>query len=602
VRAWGTIAELSAAVYEPLLRSAERINAVLGLDSVDALTWAAATPETASIRVYAMTDGPASVAKGEEAARVLRDLPRDRNAGEFAEKGRAQLLAAAGRGRLAIIPVGGDFPPFGCEVIEVSGTRRDAVLFRERLGSGPSLTERVHVFRAGPDDEHIAAVRADLSTLEAEHSGDQRRKPEDNAVRDPLRAYQRRAVEAWIDADRRGIASLATGTGKTITAQVAAEELASEVRGLVTVVIAPLTHLVDQWVENFRERGMRAIACHSSTAAWGPKASQEIDLVRAGVRPRATLVATYDTFILEAFGTLVEDLAPEHFLFVADEAHHLGSVAYHGRLPDNAGYRLGLTATPRRWGDEVGTERLREYFGRIIAEYTIADAIADGVLAPYRYELHGFELGQDDLSAFSEASRTYADLLVSGRSDRDMAAIERARTRRADVLDTAPGKIEVARTVLRRSRPDRTIIYCAGREQLDAALTLCWGEGYGAQPFTGEEPGGKRRDVLRRFAEGDVPILAAIRCLDEGVDVPSAREAYLLKSSGNPAQYVQRRGRLLRPDPGKEYAVVRDVVPTNGDSDVVTVEWERVREFADAAMNADEAVAQFESITGGVAQ
>ncbi len=100
------------------------------------------------------------------------------------------------------------------------------------------------------------------------------------------------------------------------------------------------------------------------------------------------------------------------------------------------------------------------------------------------------------------------------------------------------------------------------------------------------------------FATGKKQVLVAIRCLDEGVDFPEARRAFILASSTNPRQFVQRRGRILRRAPGKTIAEIHDFVvepPVSATDDARILEtmrrlfrreMERVVEFAETASNA----------------
>jgi superfamily II DNA or RNA helicase len=117
-----------------------------------------------------------------------------------------------------------------------------------------------------------------------------------------------------------------------------------------------------------------------------------------------------------------------------------------------------------------------------------------------------------------------------------------------------------------------------------------------AAPYTADTKRPERQHLLRQFATGtQLQLLLSMKCLDEGVDVPAARTAYLLASSSNPRQFIQRRGRVLRKAPGKERADIVDfiVVPPAGTSDLqheterrmVARELARVTEFARLADN-----------------
>ena len=404
-----------------------------------------------------------------------------------------------------------------------------------------------------------------------------------------LRPYQEDAVRSWVAAGGRGIMALATGTGKTFTAVAAVEQaLRGRERGLVVAVLAPQVHLVDQWTRELRWLPGRTTACHTSTERWRGAAETDVALVRAGQRQLAVLAATHDTAALPAFRSLLASVPAEQLMLVVDEAHHFTSRGTSG-LPDHPTLRLGLTATPPGPATEGG-QALLAHLGPIVADYGISDAIRDGHLCPYRYRTHPVALTADELGRFREVSQELGRMLARSARERDRGRLEELLKARSTIVDEATGKLDKLGRLLDRRSPDRTIVYCSGRPQLEAVLSLCWDRGIGAHPFTGEEPAGQRRSILDRFAAGRIPALIAIRCLDEGVDVPAAREAYLLRSSTNPAQAVQRRGRLLRPHPGKELATIHDLVISTTDPELRELESQRVRTFARDAVDGDRAL------------
>ena len=132
--------------------------------------------------------------------------------------------------------------------------------------------------------------------------------------------------------------------------------------------------------------------------------------------------------------------------------------------------------------------------------------------------------------------------------------------------------------------------------------------GLKAHPFTSEEDIGTRNSIRERFASGDLQALVAIRCLDEGVDIPATKTAFILASSTNPRQFIQRRGRVLRLSPAteKKYATIYDfivILPQHlsyGDFKIERMllkkELARVNEFADLAKNKHEANAELQEL------
>lgn len=122
-------------------------------------------------------------------------------------------------------------------------------------------------------------------------------------------------------------------------------------------------------------------------------------------------------------------------------------------------------------------------------------------------------------------------------------------------------------------------MYCSDASELDAAsgsplekqleqivAGLCLPPiSVSAAPYTYKVSPGARAQLERQFAEGIIDTLVAIRCLDEGVDIPSMQTAVIAASTTNPRQFIQRRGRVLRRSPGKTHATIYDLVVTPGD-------------------------------------
>lgn len=408
--------------------------------------------------------------------------------------------------------------------------------------------------------------------------------------------YQRTAIEDWWLHEHSGILAMATGTGKTITALAAARDVLLDRGGpLALVILAPYIHLVDQWCDELRRWGVRPIACYESTATWHQRASASLGLLQIGARDLVVLVATHATATLPPFKDIVRGIDGSSLMVVADEAHRLGSEALASALPPNAHYRMGLSATPERHDDVVGTEKLLAYFGSVVFEFGIGDAIREGRLTPYEYHPELVRLEQDELEDYEAVAKEIGRELAKPATERDPARLTTILNRRSSVLNSARGKLAALRKDVERSRPSRALIYTANRRQLAAVMALCWERGVNTHQFTGEEGRMQRQQLLRELEEAQVPALVAIRCLDEGVDVPSAREGFLLASSGNPREFVQRRGRLLRLSPGKGTAWIRDyIVVPDGENDadqaLVRKELSRVMEFAGTAVNGSSAI------------
>lgn len=152
--------------------------------------------------------------------------------------------------------------------------------------------------------------------------------------------------------------------------------------------------------------------------------------------------------------------------------------------------------------------------------------------------------------------------------------------KRARIVAGATEKISVLRDLMKDFRTDNQIlVYCGattmhdvdyqeGKVQIDEARQIdivsdMLGNDLKMRvtKFTSEESPDERERIKKDFAEGThLQALVAIRCLDEGVNIPSIKTAFILASSTNPKEYVQRRGRVLRKYPGKSHAIIFDFI------------------------------------------
>ncbi|MFB6643133.1 DNA phosphorothioation system restriction enzyme [Streptomyces chartreusis] len=434
-----------------------------------------------------------------------------------------------------------------------------------------------------------------------------------------VRDYQKEAVQSWFHNKGRGILRMATGTGKTLTALSAAAQLGSFLRkndsnaSLLVVVVAPYQHLVDQWAEDIEWFGVTPLRAYESVSKWSPRAHNLLQNLALGGTKGGVIVTTNATFGGDSFQSLL-DAYEGRLLLIADEAHNLGARHLRTQLPGKAQYRLGLSATPERWFDEEGTDALTDYFGEIVFEMGMGEAIRRGALCHYTYTPVLVELDEEEAELYAETSAKIARLIASGTDLRESAdrdsPLGRLLKKRADIIGHARGKLSILREELEKRRDtSHQLIYCAegkhpilhehgieGPRQIDQVMDLVGNELHmTAARYTSETARPARQDILRRFDRSELQAISSMRCLDEGVDVPASRTAYLLASSSNPRQFIQRRGRVLRKAPGKDRADIVDFVvvpPQGGDAiqyeterSLIRRELARVEEFAHLAEN-----------------
>jgi superfamily II DNA or RNA helicase len=321
------------------------------------------------------------------------------------------------------------------------------------------------------------------------------------------------------------------------------------------------------------------------------------------------------TFAGEPFQAVVASFRGA-LLLVGDEVHNLGAPHLAERLPGEALLRLGLSATPRRWGDEEGTAEIERYFGPVCFTLDLGEAIAMGALTPYLYTPVLVTLSSEEEAEYLRLSAQIGRMASS--ADSENSAWNRLLFKRARLLGGAVNKLPALHTAIAPLRTDNhQLVYCseaswrpddedaeegAPTRQLEAVVQLL-----GARlrmrvaPYTSREAIADRRSSMESFARGSIQALVAIRCLDEGVDIPSIKRAFILASSQNPKQFIQRRGRVLRRSPGKDRAEIFDfiVVPSGGslstkefeaERKIVQRELRRVVEFAKLADNGDVAL------------
>ena len=411
-----------------------------------------------------------------------------------------------------------------------------------------------------------------------------------------LRDYQKEAVTAWEENHHRGIFRMATGTGKTYTAIAGLKRLLeSHQDGICVIISVPYTHLADQWKESLTDRDITDITqvFGSRERTWKQTLSRLTSDLDIGLRDREIIITTHDTLSSEAFRDTMSNLDVDSLL-IADEVHGLGSPHRRHALLDRHEFRLGLSATPRRDYDEEGTEYLLEYFDGIVFEFSLADAIPE-YLVEYDYYPVIVEMTADELEDYRQYSRRLATEVRKDEDERDEELIQRLRINRAQIVKSAENKYQaLLKTLEELNTIDHLLVY-TNYEQIDHVQELLNERGIRQHKFTAREDNDQRQDILQRFEGGKLDALVAMKCLDEGIDIPSVKQAVLMSNSGNSMQFIQRRGRVLRPAPGKDSATIYDflVVPTtNPDRTLITsekgilqTEIARFEEFASTARN-----------------
>ena len=421
-----------------------------------------------------------------------------------------------------------------------------------------------------------------------------------------LREYQDDAIDSWFNHNCRGLFEMATGTGKTITSLSAFKQLSSTKDKLVTVIACPQLHLIDQWikdVENFHTG--KIIKASSKEKDWKSKLSALHRDFYMGLEDKVVIMTTHDTLASDFFIDKIKKIKSDKLLIV-DEVHGIGSSKRLEGLIEDYNYRLGLSATPKRWFDEDGTRAIYDYFGDVAFDFDIKRALTDfnpdtgkHYLTPYYYYPIIVDLTEEEYSEYQDLSQKIAQAIARKNNNNEKISLSALCNQRQKIINNAEAKYEEFRRLLREHEGiDKLIVYCSDR-QIDRVQEILNEENVSPQHrFTHKESSSKKKNelfsqresILNNFEKGNYKALVAIKCLDEGVDVPVAENAIILSSTSNPREHVQRRGRILRNAPGKEYANIYDflVFPkekTESGIKIMKKEIDRYKEFAELAIN-----------------
>lgn len=446
-------------------------------------------------------------------------------------------------------------------------------------------------------------------------------KPGVLALKKPPRPYQDDAIAAWFKAGRQGILAMATGTGKTLTALHLLNRLSGE-GPLVAVITCPYVNLAEQWVRELADAGVRPLKCYGTRAQW--QTALESGMSALMVRSRTFLVAVVvnKTFLSADFQRLLRPDRVPHVL-IADEMHNLGAEQMRAQLNPLIRYRLGLSATPERHLDGEGTKALFDYFGQIVYSYTLAQAIDAGQLCRYHYHAVLVELNEEEAQEYLELTIEIGRAMQRQSDDEPPGQrLKMLLLRRARLLASAQAKLPALRAALAAfDQPvAKALFYCGdgqvdseGAEgdeferrmmsQMEALMQMLGREArLRVARFSHLESTGDREKLLVQIRDGRLDGLVAIRCLDEGIDLPDVRLGFILASSTNPRQFIQRRGRLLRRAEGKNRADIWDFIVSppdlGGKTDDALFNLERrmfqrelarVLEFCQTAENGDAA-------------
>jgi len=433
--------------------------------------------------------------------------------------------------------------------------------------------------------------------------------------------HQREALEHWKANSYKGILKLATGSGKTITAIYGLTRIYQAKNRLFVIISVPYIGLANQWVTNLSSFNIFPIKCYDSKIKWYEKLRNTVNAFNIGSIDFHCAVVVNKTLTSDDFQKLVSKVIPGDLLFIGDECHCSGAKKVSQSLP-NADLRLGLSATPFRSDEDEfdspfpneAKGRITDYYGKIVAEYTLEDAIFDGVLTPYDYHIIDIHLTSDEQLKYEELSEKISKLIIKQMSShldkKEREILTQLCGVRSRLLGSAENKLIALGERVKSVPKDRryhTLIYCGegaieteedGKvSQIDLVTQSLRTSGWRSSKFTSYETKKERNEIMGSFLANNIDALVAMKVLDEGIDVPACDTAYIMASTKNPRQYIQRRGRILRRYEGKKKATIFDfvVLPEIGSNNkysmrLIESEKERVHEFTMLASNKSEII------------
>ncbi len=441
-----------------------------------------------------------------------------------------------------------------------------------------------------------------------------------------LHDYQLNAIDEWKNNNYCGIFDMATGTGKTFTGLGAAARLSSMLaHKLAIFIVCPYQHLVEQWVEDIKFFGVQPIIGYSASPQKNWKQCLENAILDQKLKRQTKqffcFVTTNATFASSFVQSQIAKIKSDT-LIIVDEAHNFGADNLSKTLTDNFKYRLALSATLNRHNDEEGTAKLLNYFGEKCVEYTLEKAIEEKKLTRYKYYPILCTLSCLELENYAKLTDELTKCLIKGK-DGKIALSEKGKKialKRARLVAGAQDKItKLEEYILPYKNDQHILVYCGATKlletnqessdvdkddlrQIDVVTNLLGNKlEMKVSQFTSKEDMDERSVLKKEFSEGyNLQALIAIKCLDEGVNIPKIKTAFILASTTNPKEYIQRRGRVLRLSKGKDYAKIYDFVilprPLNSvhsltkeqmqkDISLVKNELSRIEEFARLSMN-----------------
>jgi superfamily II DNA or RNA helicase len=402
------------------------------------------------------------------------------------------------------------------------------------------------------------------------------------------REYQIQAYQNWKQNNYNGFFAMATGTGKTVTALNCILQEFNTSKYYKFIIAVPTKDLVNQWKNEVNEKFnfQECYICSSDNAHWFDQLKTIGKRIIIGQTPNYVIITTYNTFKSNNFQIILSDylkLDHDKITFIADEAHNIGAPGIIPKLPQYITRRLGLSATPDRQFDLIGNQIISKFFNitnkNYTFEYNMRDAINASILSTYKYYPKIVSLDVSEQEQYILITKRLSKYIDNQTGKyKDLQIVKTLLLLRKQIIHKAKNKIYALKSIIEEigiNNFNNAFIYVPeGSEpsensedhisqtketnqniKLINQYTQTLSDNFNLKiaKFTGQTK--NKQQILKQFKNNQFNVLIAMKCLDEGIDIPEAKYAIFCSSTGNPRQYIQRRGRVLRYYPGKEAAI-----------------------------------------------
>lgn len=389
-------------------------------------------------------------------------------------------------------------------------------------------------------------------------------------TRKKLLSYQELAIQEFMANNNRHFFNMATGTGKTFTAIKAMLRIRGFEDSLITFIVVPQIDLQSQWESELNENGIETYLIGGNATDDYSSVLDDAVLSYFSSHKIVAVVAVYDSFFTKAICKI--KTLKLNSMIIVDEAHWLSSNQI-DLLPINIDYRLGLSATPDRY-NEKETEKILTYFTNDKVTpytYSIEDAIDNGYLSKYVYHPIIVHITQQEFSKYKSYTKKIGYELNSDFPD--MQKVSDYANMRSLFVKKAENKLlELDEMIDSGYDFVNAVVYCGqGKDnefgdRIIDKVTQILSTKYRVSQYASSTD--DRCKVLQEFENGYYDTLVAIKCFDQGIDVPKLDKIYIMASDNNIRQTIQRRGRVLRQckSTGKSIAYIYDfvVMPPEG--------------------------------------